>query len=154
MGTRAKNLFLLFRDVESFWNDYWEEEYLSVPLYTQKSSNRRRNLFSSLPIRKNHRLCGDVARWREWRKGDPLFDLTLRSQLVSELDRKRARLRATKSVLLCAEGDKNTWYDGGGGGWTKYWIGWKFVEAVWSELGVVWSIYSYFILFDTKFEIF
>lgn len=124
--------------------------HLSVSLYTQKS----RNLFLSLLIRKNHHsLCRKSLGGGSGE--DPLFDLTLRSQLISELDRKRARLRATKSVLLCAEGDKNTRFDGGGGGWTKYWIGWKFIVCgvIGTGSGLVWLTYSYFI-FDTKFEIF
>lgn len=71
---------------------------------------RQRRLFSSLLIRENHHR--NVARWRsvDGAREIPCFYVSIG---ISELDRKRARLRTIKSMFL-ADGDKNTRFDGGG----------------------------------------
>lgn len=83
-----------------------------ISLYTQKSSKSldRGVYFSSLLIRENHHR--NVARWRsvDGAREIPCFYVSIG---ISELDRKRARLRTIKSMFL-ADGDKNTRFDGGG----------------------------------------
>lgn len=74
-----------------------------ISLCAQKSWNSLEAFI--FEIRENHYLDGA--------RGIPCFSLHV-SIGISELNRKRASLRTTKSVLLCAEGDKNTRFDGGG----------------------------------------